>query len=392
MKRMSAVPAPSVSIPYGRQDISEADIAAVVEVLHSDWLTQGPAVPRFEQLLAARTGARHAVAVNSATSALQLVYRALGIGPGSRVWTSPNTFVATATAAALLGADVDFVDIDPATLNLCPERLAERLAAAERAGALPDLVVPVHFAGRPCAMAALARLAARYGFRMVEDAAHALGAAGDDGPVGHCRHAAAVVYSFHPVKIVTTGEGGAVLTDDAGLAVRIGELRSHGITRDPARMAAASEGDWYYEQTDPGWNYRMTDVQAALGASQLDRLDAFLARRRALAARYDARLAGLPLVRPLPDPRSAWHLYVVQLADAATRRRAFDALRAAGIGVNVHYRPVYLNPWWRARGFAPGHCPAAEHYYAGALSLPLHPGLTDAQQETVVARLAQVLT
>lgn len=383
-----AVPA----IPYGRQDLSAADIEAVVAVLRSDWLTQGPAVPRFEATLAARGGAAHAVAANSGTSALMLAYAALGIGPGTRVWTSPNTFVATANAAALAGADVDFIDIDPVTLNLCPERLAARLAVAERSGTLPDLVVPVHFAGRPCPMAACARLAARYGFRLVEDAAHALGAVGEDGPVGNGRHAAAVVYSFHPVKIVTTGEGGAVLCNDAALAQRLGELRSHGITRDPARMTAASEGDWYYEQTGPGWNFRMTDLQAALGASQLDRLDVFLARRRALAARYHDRLAGLPLERPLPDPRSAWHLYVVRLADAATRRRAFDALRAAGIGVNVHYRPVYLNPWWRARGFAPGHCPEAERYYAGALSLPLYPGLDDAQQEGIVARLAQVLT
>lgn len=393
MKRMSAVPAPSVSIPYGRQDISEADIAAVVEVLRSDWLTQGPAVPRFEQLLAARCGARHAVAVNSATSALQLVYRALGIGPGSRVWTSPNTFVATANAAALLGAEVDFIDIDPRTLNLCTQRLEERLEAAGRDGTLPDLLVPVHFAGRSCDMAAIGALAKRYGFRVVEDAAHALGAEADGVPVGACRHSEAVVLSFHPVKIVTTGEGGAVLCQDEALATRLQELRSHGITRDPARMPAEPEGAWQYDQLEPGWNFRMTDLQAALGASQLGRLDAFLARRRALAVRYEALLAALALQRPQRDARmrSAWHLYVVQLADAPLRRRVFDALRAAGIGVNVHYRPVYLQPWWRARGFAPGHCPEAERYYAGALSLPLHPRLSESEQNHVVMQLGEVL-
>lgn len=385
--------AAAVSIPYGRQDVNEADIAAVVEVLRSDWLTQGPAVPRFEERLATRCGARHAIAVNSATSALQLVYRALGIGPGSRVWTSPNTFVATASAAALLGAEVDFIDIDPDSLNLCPQRLRERLEAAETAGTLPDLVVPVHFAGRSCDMAAIGALASRYGFRVVEDAAHALGAEADGVPVGACRHADAVVLSFHPVKIITTGEGGAVLCNDAALATRLQELRSHGITRDPARMPAEPDGGWHYDQLEPGWNFRMTDLQAALGASQLDRLDAFLARRRALAVRYEALLAGLPLLRPQRDVRmrSAWHLYVVQLAGAPLRRQVFDALRAAGIGVNVHYRPVYLQPWWRTRGFAPGHCPAAEAYYAGALSLPLHPRLGESQQNHVVTQLGDAL-
>ncbi|PWV63308.1 UDP-4-amino-4,6-dideoxy-N-acetyl-beta-L-altrosamine transaminase [Plasticicumulans acidivorans] len=380
-------------IPYGRQQIDADDIAAVSAVLASDFLTQGPAVPRFEAAVAARCGAAHAVAASSATAALWLAYRALGLGPGDELWTSPITFVATATAAHHCGASVDFIDIDPATGNLCPQRLAEQLARAEHDGCLPQIVAPVHFAGQPCDMPALAALAARYGFRLVEDAAHAIGARWDGVPIGAGRWSDITVFSFHPVKLITTGEGGMALCNDAALAARMRALRSHGVSREPADWQAGGEGAWYYEQLDAGWNFRLTDLQAALGSSQLLKLDDFLGRRRALAARYDRLLAGLPLRRPWLDPRaeSAWHLYVVQLADAPTRRHVFDALRAAGIGVNVHYIPVYRQPLWRTLGGHDGLCPRAEAFYAGALSLPLHPGLSEAEQDYVVARLGAAL-
>ncbi len=379
-------------IPYGRQDIGEADVAAVVEVLRSDWLTQGPAVERFEAAVAGRVGAAHAVAVNSATSALHIACLALGLGPGDRLWTSPNSFVASANCARYCGAEVDFVDIDPRSLNLCPRKLADRLEVAERAGRLPKIVVPVHFAGQPCDLTAIHALARRYGFRVIEDASHAVGARYRDSVTGDCRYSDITVFSFHPVKIVTSAEGGMALTQDAELAERLRRLRSHGISRDPRAMNAEPHGPWYYEQRELGFNYRITDLQAALGASQMARLDAFLARRRELAERYDARLAGLPLGRPWRDPQaeSAWHLYVVQVA-AAERRRVFDALRAAGVGVNVHYIPIHTQPDYRRLGFAPGDFPAAEAYYARALSLPLYPGLAEVAQDRVVAALAELV-
>ncbi len=351
-------------IPYGRQDVSAEDIAEVVAVLQSDFLTQGPAVERFEAAVAEACGARHAVAVNSATSALHLACRALDLGPGDRLWTTPNTFVASANCALYCGASVDFVDIDARTLNLSVDVLADKLDKAERDGRLPKFVVPVHFAGQPCDMAAIADLARRYGFRVVEDASHAIGARYRGEPVGTGRHADITVFSFHPVKIVTTGEGGVAATPDAALAERMRLLRSHGITRDAARMASASPGPWYYEQVELGYNYRMTDIQAALGASQMRRLDTFLERRRTLAARYDRLLAGLPLQLPHQEAwaASAWHLYVVQLADGArvTRDESFARLREAGIGVNVHYIPVHTQPWYRRLGFDWGQFPVAE--------------------------------
>jgi UDP-4-amino-4,6-dideoxy-N-acetyl-beta-L-altrosamine transaminase len=381
-------------IPYGRQHISEADVAAVTDVLRSDYLTQGPAVPRFEHALAARCGARHAVAANSGTSALHLACRALALGPGDWLWTSPNTFAASANCALYCGARVDFVDIDPGTLNLSIAALETKLEQAERLGRLPRVLVPVHFAGLPCDMAAVGRLSQRYGFRVVEDASHALGAAAPDHPVGACRFSDITVFSFHPVKIVTTGEGGAALTNDPALAQRMALLRSHGITREAGLMEGENEGPWYYQQVDLGYNYRMTDIQAALGASQLQRLDAFLTRRRELAERYRATFAaGWPLdMQDTPAAyASAWHLCVVRLHEAARRRVVFDALRGAGIGVNVHYIPVHLHPWYRRLGFKPGDFPAAEGYYAGALTLPLHPGLTEAEHLRVIAALAAVL-
>jgi UDP-4-amino-4,6-dideoxy-N-acetyl-beta-L-altrosamine transaminase len=378
-------------IPYGRQDIDEADIAAVVAVLHSDWLTQGPAVTRFESLMAKLCNAVHAVAVNSATSALHLACRALGLGPGDIGWTTPNTFVASANCLLYCGASVDFVDIDPRTLNLSVDALAAKLVLAEQSGRLPKVVIPVHFAGRSCDVAGIRKLADRYGFHIIEDASHAVGATCEGVPVGACKHSDLTVFSFHPVKIMTTGEGGMVLGNDAGLMRRVARLSSHGITRETSEMAWESEGAWYYQQTDLGYNYRMTDLQAALGSSQLRRIAEFVARRRELAARYQLLLAHLPLCLPPPSDEAAWHLYAVQLRQPAGRRAVFDALRAADIGVNVHYIPVHLQPWYRRLGFQPGDFPNAEAYYAGALSLPLWPGLSDAMQDEVVTQLGVAL-
>lgn len=376
-------------IPYGRQDIDQADIDTVVDVLRSDWLTQGPAVPAFEETVARYCGAAHAVAVNSATSALHLACLALGLGPGDRLWTSPNTFVASANCGLYCGAEVDFVDIDPLTYNMSPTLLAAKLESAARAGRLPKIVVPVHFAGQSCDMAAIGALAERYGFRVIEDASHAIGGRYREKPVGDCRHADITVFSFHPVKIITTGEGGMALCNDPELAGRMRRLRGHGITRDAAEMSGAVEGGWYYQQIELGYNYRMTDIQAALGLSQMRRLESFVARRQALAARYDERLASLPLRRPYRshESYSAFHLYVVALDDASRRRVVFDGLRAAGIGVNVHYIPVHTQPYYRRLGFAPGDFPEAEAYYAAAISLPIFPALSDARQDEVVACL-----
>jgi UDP-4-amino-4,6-dideoxy-N-acetyl-beta-L-altrosamine transaminase len=378
-------------IPYGRQDISQADIDAVVDTLRSDWLTQGPAVERFEQAMAAYTGAVQAVAVNSATSALHIACQALGLGPGDLGWTTPNTFVASANCLRYVGAQVDFVDIDPLTLNLDPAALEAKLQRAKAHGRLPKVVIPVHFSGRSCDMQALRRLADEYGFRLIEDASHAVGARYAGQPVGAGQLSDLTVFSFHPVKIITTAEGGLVLGNDAALMQRVARLRSHGITRDPGCMEGESEGPWYYQQIELGWNFRLTDLQAALGLSQLTRLDEFVARRRALARRYGDLLAGLPLDAPPCDDDSAWHLYVIRLHDAARRRAVFDGLRAANIGVNVHYIPVHLQPDYRRLGFNPGDFPNAERYYAGAISLPLYPGLGEADQDRVVATLRGLL-
>ena len=382
-------------IPYGRQAITEADIAAVTAVLRSDFLTQGPAVPRFEQAVAAYCGAAHAVAVNSATSALHLACLALGLGSGDWLWTSPNTFVASANCGRYCGARVDFVDIDPRTYNLDPAALAAKLEAAERQGRLPKVVVPVHFAGQPCDLAAIAALARRYGFRVIEDASHAIGGRYRGEPIGNGRHADITVFSFHPVKLITTGEGGLATTNDPDLAARMARLRSHGISRDPAemqgRIQGELEGPWYYQQLELGFNYRLTDIQAALGHSQLQRLDDYVARRQHLATRYDRMLAALPLRLPYRDPahRSALHLYPVQVP--GDRRRVFDALRQAGIGVNVHYIPVHTQPDYARFGFQRGDFPVAEAYYERAISLPLYPLLTEAEQDQVVAALRDAL-
>lgn len=383
-------------IPYGRQDIRQADIDAVVAVLRSDFLTQGPAVPAFESALAAKAGAKHAVAMNSATSALHAACLALGAGPGDRVWTSPVTFVASANCALYCGARVDFVDIDPRTYNMSVAALETKLAQAEAAGTLPKIVIPVHLCGQPCEMEPIAALGRRYGFKLVEDASHAVGGRYRGAPVGNCRHSDITVFSFHPVKIITTAEGGLATTNDPELAHRLQLLRSHGIVRDPARMAGESHGAWYYQQVALGFNYRMTDLQAALGLSQLERLDEYVARRHELAKAYDEAFAELPLATPWqhPDSYSGLHLYVVRLrldAIRRTHREVFDALRERGIGVNLHYIPVHTQPYYRALGFRDGQFPEAERYYAEAISLPMHATLSDGQQAQVVQAVREVL-
>lgn len=383
-------------IPYGRQDIDDADIRAVEEVLRSDWLTQGPAVERFERVVAEYCGAPYALAVSNATAALHLACRAIGLGPGDRLWTSPNTFVASANCARFCGADVDFVDIDSTSGNMSVAALERKLAGAQRAGTLPKVVVPVHFAGEPCDMKPIRALAERYGFFVIEDASHAIGGRHEGEPIGACVHADIVVFSFHPVKIITSGEGGMALTRDQKLYERLVLLRSHGVTRDVGRMENAEQGVWYYEQVDLGYNYRMTDIQAALGASQMRRLDTFVARRHLLAQRYDAELAGLPLVLPTRNPlnHSALHLYVIRLRlqdIRRTRREVFDFMRSSGIGVNVHYIPVHLQPYYRKLGFNVGDFPNAEEHYRRALTLPLYAGLSAEAQNKVVASLRHSL-
>jgi UDP-4-amino-4,6-dideoxy-N-acetyl-beta-L-altrosamine transaminase len=384
-------------IPYGRQLISDDDVRAVIEVLRSDFLTQGPQVPRFEQALADYCSVAHAVAVNSATSALHIACLALGVGPGDRVWTSPNTFVASANCARYCGADVDFVDIDVGTLNMSVTGLAEKLAVAEKTGTLPKVVIPVHFSGLPCDLAGIAALASHYGFRVIEDASHAVGARLGDSIIGDCRYSDITVFSFHPVKIITTGEGGVATTQSAQLAQRMQLYRSHGITRAAGELQRTDEGAWYYEQHCLGYNYRMTELQAALGLSQFTRLDEWIARRHALADVYDTELARLPLILPvrLAGSHSALHLYVVQVDGARSqlsRRTVFDRLRAAGIGVNVHYIPVNLQPDYAKLGFRPGQFPNAEAYYARCVTLPMFAGLSDPDQRIVISEVERALS
>lgn len=383
-------------IPYGRQDITEADIDAVVAVLRSDHLTQGPQVPLFERQIATHVGAHHALASNSATSALHIACRALGLGPGDRLWTSPITFVASANCALYCGATVDFVDIDPRTYNLCPQALAHKLARAEREGCLPKIVIPVHLCGQPCDMAAIHDLGQRYGFRIIEDASHAIGGKYKGEYIGNCRYSDITIFSFHPVKIITTAEGGMALTNDAELADKMALLRSHGITRDPALMNRPPDGPWYYQQIDLGFNYRMTEIQAALGSSQATRLDQYVARRHTLAQRYDELLAKMPLTRPWqhPDSYSGLHLYVIRLQlDRINKshRQVFESLREQGIGVNLHYIPVHTQPHYQRLGFNTGDFPEAESYYAEAISLPMFQTMSESQQDMVVAALYEAL-
>lgn len=383
-------------IPYGKQDISQDDIDAVVRVLRSDFLTQGPMVPEFEKAVATYCGAKHAQAVNSATSALHIACMALGLGQGDWLWTSPITFVASANCALYCGAQVDFVDIDPHTYNLCPTALERKLLHAQTKGKLPKVVVAVHLAGQPCNMKALHSLAQRFGFKLIEDASHAIGGRYLGEPIGNCRYSDITVFSFHPVKVITTAEGGMVLTQSDVLAQRMALFRSHGITRDPEQMTQAPDGPWYYQQIELGYNYRMTELQAALGVTQMQRLDGFVARRHALAKRYDEALRDLPVVTPWqhPDGYSGLHLYVVRLKldqIESTHGEVFEKLRALGVGVNLHYIPVHLQPFYQRMGFKLGDFPQAERYYSEAISLPMYPLLTEAQQDTVVGRLQQAL-
>lgn len=380
-------------IPYGRQHITEADIESVVKVLRSEYLTQGPAVPAFESAVAAHVGARYAVAVNSATSALHLACLALGVTVGDRLWTVPNSFVASANCGRYCGAAVDFVDIDPETWNMSVPALAQKLARAKDIHALPKIVVPVHFSGQPTEQQAIWDLAQEYGFKVLEDASHAIGASRDGELVGSCRWSHVTVFSFHPVKIITTCEGGMALTNDETLAWRMTLLRSHGVTREPEHMVhKESEGAWYYEQLELGFNYRMTDVQAALGLSQLSRLENYVRRRRVLAHRYDRLLASFPVQRMVVkrENESSHHLYVIRVNEkdaGKSRTEVFAAMRQCGIGVNVHYMPIHLQPYYRQVGFRPGMFPEGERHGATVITLPLYPELSESQQDEVVAAL-----
>jgi len=384
-------------IRYGQQDITQTDIDAVVSVLRSTNLTQGPTIPAFEEAVKAATDARHAVAVSNATSALHIACLALNLGPDDWLWTTPNTFVASANCGLYCGAKVDFVDIDPKTYNLSPEALEEKLRHAEKEGRLPKIVVPVHLAGQPCDMAAIHTLGLKYGFKIIEDASHAIGGRYKGEPIGNGRYSDITVFSFHPVKIITTGEGGMALTNDDALATRLGLLRSHGITRDPALMAQEMDGPWYYEQVALGFNYRMTDIQAALGVSQMTRLSQYVARRHDIAARYDRLLADLSLTLPWqhPDSHSAYHLYVIRLRleelGVITHLQVFQDLRAKDIMVNLHYIPVHTQPYYQQMGFRPGDFPEAERYYGEAISIPMHPSLTDEEQDFVITSLREAL-
>ena len=402
-------------IPYGRQSISEQDIAAVCKVFRSDWLTQGPKVPEFENAVADYCGANHAVAVNSGTSALHLACLALGVGHGDLVWTSPITFVASANCARYCGSDVDFVDIDPRTYNLSPDRLAEKLKQAKATDRLPKVVIPVHLTGQPCDMEAIHVLSLEYGFRIIEDACHAIGGCYKGEPIGNCRYSDITIFSFHPVKTITTAEGGMAVTNEPEFAQTMTLLRSHGITRENLKFKSQSSKQpsqsnesnqlgqlnhsppaYYYEQIALGFNYRMTDVQAALGLSQLTRLDEFVARRHALAQRYNELLADLSVTIPWqhPDAYSGMHLYVIRLKPNQIKKfrdQVFEELRSAGIGVNLHYIPVYLQPDFAKMGFKSGHCPEAERYYSEAITLPLFSALSQEFQYRVLEALKEVI-
>ena len=383
-------------IYYGRQDINETDIQTVEEVMRSDFLTQGPAIEHFERKVAEYCGARYAVAVTNATSALHIACLAAGIGKGDLVWTTPITFTASANCARYCGADVDFVDIDADTYNMSVDVLEEKLQTAKKHGHLPNLVIPVHLAGQSCDMKRMKALSEAYGFRLLEDASHAIGADYADGKVGNCAFSNMAVFSFHPVKIITTGEGGMVLTNDKMLYEKLNLYRSHGITRDAAKMSHESDGPWYYQQITLGYNYR-TDIQAALGASQMERIDAFVARRRSLVARYNTALQDFPVKTPYvmegADP--SWHLYIVRINFAnvtKTKQEIFAEMAQKGVALNLHYIPVHTQPYYEALGHRPEECPNAMDYYREALTLPLYPGLTDDEQDQVIEALREVLT
>lgn len=387
-------------IPYGRQNISDEDIQAVVDTLKSDWITQGPLVGRFEDSVAAYTGADYAIAVNSATSALHLACLALGLGENDILWTTPNTFVASANCGLYCGASVDFVDIDPKTYNMDVDQLEQKLVAAKAENRLPKILIPVHFSGQSCDMKAIHALSEEYGFAIIEDASHAIGGRYRDKPVGCCEYSDITVFSFHPVKIITTGEGGMLLTNDEALASTMRRLSSHGVTRDTELMDdtydESKDGAWYYQQVELGFNYRLTDIQAALGLSQMKRLDEFITRRHELAQRYDDILSSLPVTLPYRDEQSysALHLYVIKIKldeVEKSRKAIFEQLRASGIGVNIHYIPVHTQPYYRKLGFKRGDYPNAENYYEAAISIPMFADLSHDQQDTVAEALREAL-
>lgn len=383
-------------IRYGQQDITAADIHAVVSVLKSVNLTQGPNIPRFENSVLAHTKTKYAFAVNSATSALHIACLALDLGSGDWLWTTPNTFVASANCALYCGAQVDFVDIDPKTYNLCPQKLEEKLIAAEKDGRLPKIVIPVHLTGQPCDMAAIYALGQKYGFKIIEDASHAIGGKYKNEAIGNCRYSDITVFSFHPVKIITTAEGGMAVTNNSALATKLELLRSHGITRNPELMTQEMDGPWYYQQVALGFNYRMTDLQAALGASQMTRLEQYVAKRHEIADRYNRLLADLPITLPWqhPDSYNAYHLYVIRLQLAKiqpSHRQVFEALRAKDIMVNLHYIPVHTQPYYQNMGFKSGDYPEAEQYYREAISIPMHPTLTEQEQDFVVQSIREAI-
>ncbi len=384
-------------IPYGRQDISKSDIDAVVEVLRSDWLTQGPTIARFEAAVASHCSAKYAVAANSATSALHIACLALEVGSGDRVWTSPITFVASANCALYCGAKVDFIDIDARSYNLSVERLTDKLVEAKANGTLPKVVIPVHYAGQSCDMAAIHTLAQEYGFKIIEDASHAIGGEYRGESIGNCHYSDITVFSFHPVKIITTGEGGMALTNSAELAKRLQRYRSHGLTSDRADMLSRPDNEiWNYQQIFLGYNYRMTDIQAALGLSQITRLNGFVAERHRIAERYNSAFATLPIVTPWqhPDTRSSYHLYPIRIREGEcckTQRQVYDAFLGASIWVNIHYIPVHRQPYFETMGFKAGYCTVAEQFHKEVISLPMFPTLTETDQEKVINTLADAL-
>ena len=381
-------------IPYGRQDVSEIDVQAVVDVLRSDFLTQGPQVPKFEKAIAQYCGVEHAVAVNSATSALHIACLALGVGPGDLVWTSPITFVASANCALYCGGEVDFIDINPSTANIDVIQLEKKFIAAKSANRLPKVLVAVHLSGASCEMAKIHTLCQSFGVKIIEDASHAIGGKYQGSPVGSCRYSDITVFSFHPVKIITTAEGGLATSKSAELARKMNLLRSHGITRDESEMTHASDGPWYYQQVELGFNYRLTEIQAALGLAQMGRLDAFVQRRHELARRYDEAFNQLPLHLPVVSEGvySALHLYIIRLNNGQNHLQVFNQLRILGVGVNLHYIPVYLQPYYAKMGFRPGYCPNAETFYGTAISIPMYSALTEADQNQVIAAVKQVVT
>lgn len=384
-------------IPYGRQHLDESDIEAVLETLKSDWLTQGPAVPKFENALADYCNANYGVAVNSATSALHIACLALDVGPGDCVWTSPNSFVASSNCALYCGAGIDFVDIDLQTGNMCVDALKHKLENAQANGCLPKVVIPVHFAGQPCDMALIRALSKQYGFYVIEDASHAVGAKYQNQLIGSCEYSDICVFSFHPVKIITTMEGGMALTNDPSLADKMRMLRSHGITNDPARMTEKSHGPWYYQQVALGFNYRMTDVEAALGLNQLNKLEDFLEKRNILARHYDSLFRPYSDILPLTqsnDNYSSYHLYVVKVdsLDSDKHAKLISELRERGIFAHVHYIPIHLQPHYKSLGFKKGDFPNAEHYYQQAITLPLFPDLTKSEVQHVVTQVAELIS